>query len=181
MSISRREFLKHTFYTGLVGISAGYWGIPAVVEAKKKKHARIAKSKVVIIRNDKLRNKNKTINQDVVEDMLQRGMKEIFKKHRNPWAYLFNSKDIVGIKVNANAGYGLSSHPELVNGIINGLVSAGVKLDNIIVWDRTVRELKRAGFKINITGKGVKCYGTDMVGYTSEYMPIRLMCECVSQ
>ncbi|MFH1623651.1 MAG: DUF362 domain-containing protein, partial [Pseudomonadota bacterium] len=32
-------------------------------------------------------------------------------------------------------------------------------------WDRSTSELKRAGFKINVRGRGVRCFGTDMVGY----------------
>jgi hypothetical protein len=49
--------------------------------------------------------------------------------------------------------------------IIDGLVSAGVKPKNIIVWDAWNRELTRAGYTLNESDDGVRCYGTDRGKY----------------
>jgi uncharacterized protein (DUF362 family) len=68
--------------------------------------------------------------------------------------------------VNCLAGYGLSSHPELVAAIVDGLVSAGISREKIIVWDRAERELAAAGFK-SASVNGARVVATDSrgVGY----------------
>lgn len=77
------------------------------------------------------------------------------------WKELFTPKDRVGIKVNCLGGKGISTHPELVSAVVEGLKMAGVSERNIIVWDRLTRELEATGFKINWEGEGVRCFGTD--------------------
>jgi uncharacterized protein (DUF362 family) len=88
------------------------------------------------------------------------------------WRKFFKPNDTVGIKVNCLRGAGkyLSSHPELVDCIVNGLVGAGVPQEQIIVWDRFNSELQNAGYEINRDSRGVKCFGTDAegMGYSSE-------------
>lgn len=77
------------------------------------------------------------------------------------WKALFSAKDKVALKVNTLGGRGLSTNPEVVDAIVRGLVGAGVNESNILVWDRFNRELIRAGYKINQSGKGYRCYGTE--------------------
>lgn len=74
---------------------------------------------------------------------------------------LFKPTDIVGIKVNTLAGRGLSSHPELVLLLTDWLRDAGVRPNNIVIWDRSDRELEAAGFALNRSGTGVRCFGTN--------------------
>lgn len=104
------------------------------------------------------------------------------KTSEGAWKKLFTSKDVVGIKVNCLGGRMFSSHPSIVDAIIDGLREAGVRDENIIVWDRFSRELKAAGFPIHVTGKGVKYLGTDErgYGYTSEPIMHRSIGSCFS-
>jgi len=74
---------------------------------------------------------------------------------------LFRPTDVVGIKVNCLAGRGLSPSPQLIERLTFWLKQAGVPARNILVWDRTDRELKAAGFEIVRTGSGVRCAGTN--------------------
>jgi uncharacterized protein (DUF362 family) len=74
------------------------------------------------------------------------------------WGALFKRQDRVGIKVNT---LGLSTQPPVVDAIVQGLLRAGVKEQNIIIWDRLDVELDRAGFKLNRSGRGAQCRGTD--------------------
>jgi uncharacterized protein (DUF362 family) len=74
---------------------------------------------------------------------------------------LFRPNDVVGIKVNTLAGRGLSSHPELVLRLAKWLTDAGVAAGNIVIWDRAERELSEAGFRLNRSGSGVRCLGTN--------------------
>ena len=73
---------------------------------------------------------------------------------------LFRPSDVVGIKVNCIAGRGLSSRPEVALALANWLQAAGVSADRIVIWDRTERELRDAGFAPS-RGPGVKVLGTD--------------------
>jgi len=79
-------------------------------------------------------------------------------KAADAWKRLFKPRDVVAIKVSCIAGPGISTRPELVAGIVDSLRGAGVPDDNIIVYERTDRELTQAGFTLN-RGPGVKCYG----------------------
>jgi uncharacterized protein (DUF362 family) len=74
------------------------------------------------------------------------------------WGEFFKPNDRVGIKVNT---LGLSTHPAVVDAIVAGLTKAGVRDENILVWDRFDLELDRAGFKLNRSGRGARCRGTD--------------------
>ncbi|MBI4704560.1 MAG: DUF362 domain-containing protein [Deltaproteobacteria bacterium] len=74
---------------------------------------------------------------------------------------LFRPADVVGIKVNTIAGRGLSPHPELVLRLAGWLQEAGVAARNVVIWDRTDRELSGAGFALNRDGPGVRCLGTN--------------------
>jgi uncharacterized protein (DUF362 family) len=71
---------------------------------------------------------------------------------------LFGPGDRVGVKVNA---LGLSTNPVVVDAVVSGLKQAGVRDNNIIIWDRFDVELERAGFRLNRSGRGVQCRGTD--------------------
>ena len=44
------------------------------------------------------------------------------------------------------------------------LSGVGIREKNIIIWDRTNRELKDAGYKLNIGGAAFQVYGTDTAG-----------------
>ena len=99
------------------------------------------------------------------------------------WRELFGPKDVVGIKINCLSGRMLSSHPAIVEGIIQGLRKAGLPDDNIIVWDRFLRELEAAGYELNVSERGVKYAGTDAqgYGYTSEPILFRSIGSCFSR
>jgi hypothetical protein len=69
------------------------------------------------------------------------------------WRRFFEPDDVVGIKVNP-VGYrrrpdvvGSISSPEVVFEVVLGLKSAGVKPDNIIVFERYASEFREAGYE----------------------------------
>jgi hypothetical protein len=76
----------------------------------------------------------------------------------------------VGIKLNCLAGRGLSPQPPLVHALVGGLVAAGVKPDDIIVFERSERELREAGFTIE-RSKGPFFLGNDSLGMGYENQP----------
>ncbi len=112
------------------------------------------------------------IHQDVVNRMLKTGITKLLgaSDAKSAWSTLFTPDDIVGLKVNGLAGRGLSTHPQVTYGIVEGLKLAGIPEKSIVIWDKANRDLKRAGFKINTSKHGVKCFGTDALrggGYES--------------
>lgn len=74
---------------------------------------------------------------------------------------------VVGMKANCLTRFNPTSLP-LVDALTDIIVDASGKDENdIIVWDRSNRELKSAGFKLNASSFGRRCFGTDTdgVGY----------------
>jgi uncharacterized protein (DUF362 family) len=76
---------------------------------------------------------------------------------------LFRPGERIGIKLNCLAGSGLSPTPALVHALLKRLREAGHAPSNIVVFERSERELKRAGFEIN-HGPGVRFLGNDSRG-----------------
>jgi uncharacterized protein (DUF362 family) len=76
-------------------------------------------------------------------------------------ASLFRPDDTVGIKVNCLAGPGLSPRVELVEALVELIAKTGVKRKSIIVFERSSRELKRAGYQLRSYGGPYLCYGID--------------------
>jgi uncharacterized protein (DUF362 family) len=93
------------------------------------------------------------------------------------WKSLFPSIDaakVIAIKVNC-INSSLSTHPEVANAIANGLIQmmfgeTPFPANNIIIFDRTNWELESAGYTINTSATGVRCFGTNAsgVGYSTE-------------
>ncbi|MCP2604681.1 DUF362 domain-containing protein [Candidatus Aminicenantes bacterium AH-873-B07] len=50
-----------------------------------------------------------------------------------------------------------------------GGIIIGIKERNIIIWDRTNKELKGAGYRLNYNGSGIRIFGTDTRGINYEY------------
>jgi hypothetical protein len=75
------------------------------------------------------------------------------------WRSLFKAGEKVAIKVNAMANG--SVHPALVLAVTQRLQDNGILPEQITIYDRTTEELKNAGFPVNRTGKGVRCYSSD--------------------
>lgn len=139
-------------------------------------------STVVLARNDLVRDSKSRLIPDQVEKLLDNSMQQFFQVSRSElaWKKLFSKNDVVGIKVNCLAGRGISTSPELVDAIIEGVKKAGVPERNIVIWDRANRDLEKAGYSIQTNGNRVKCYGNDFVGYSSEVYEFGEVGSCIS-
>jgi uncharacterized protein (DUF362 family) len=84
------------------------------------------------------------------------------------WGQFVGPKDTVGIKVNPIGGMILSTKPEVVDAIIAGLLAAGVKKENLVIWDRRLFQLEEAGFTA-ARFPGVRILGTEMKGPNGEF------------
>jgi uncharacterized protein (DUF362 family) len=68
------------------------------------------------------------------------------------WASLVSPSDRIGIKISAAGGELFTTHHEVVNAIVDGLVAAGHSRGGIIVWDRSLGGIKDAGYRPGIDG-----------------------------
>lgn len=79
-------------------------------------------------------------------------------------AALFRPADRVGIKVNTIGGRAISTRPEVADALASRLRRAGLEAKNILIWDRTTRELRDAGYAPAAGRSGVRVFGTDADG-----------------
>src|SRR5213592_2943965 len=68
------------------------------------------------------------------------------------WRSLVSPNDRIGIKISAAGGELFTTHHDVVNAIVDGLVAAGHPRSSIIVWDRSLGGIKDAGYRAGIDG-----------------------------
>lgn len=83
---------------------------------------------------------------------------------KDAWGRIAGSGDVVGILLDLSDPK-LRTSKSMVKAVTRGLISAGVKKNDIIIWAPTARKLMSAGFKINWTSSGIRCVGADQLGY----------------
>jgi len=128
ISFSRRDFLKGTTLTTL-GVALGLVS-PEVLSSQEEK-----KEKVVLVRDKEVQNDDLRVDKNLLSKMLDSGMASLEGENdpAKSWKKLFNSKDIVGIKISMMM---TPTHKELIELIVANLLKAGVEDKNIYVWDR---------------------------------------------
>ena len=72
------------------------------------------------------------------------------------WGSLVSPNDKIGIKISAAGGELFTTHRDVVNAIVDGLVAAGHPRSSIIVWDRSLGGIKEAGYDSNAEGYRLK-------------------------
>ena len=126
--ITRREFIKSA--------SAAAIAAPALLSAQQDRAATPAgKSRVVLLRDISLLDENGQPRQDVVQEMLDTGLKTLTGKPdpQSAWKTIIKPDDIVGIK-NNRWGY-LQTTPQVQNALKTRILEAGVKDSNISIDD----------------------------------------------
>src|SRR5437660_2090220 len=97
-------------------------------------------------------------NSRVVREMVNRlvlvatGQSDVAKA----WASLVSPNDKIGIKISAAGGELFTTHHDVVNAIVDGLVAAGHPRNSIIIWDRSLGGIKDAGYRADADGYQLK-------------------------
>ena len=81
------------------------------------------------------------------------------------WRLFFKDKDSIGCKLNCLAGINMSTLPPLVKALQIALTNSGIKFRNFFGFERSRRELKRAGYSYK---SPVLTFATDEFGYSRE-------------
>ena len=118
-----------------------------------------------------IRSRKKTpLTKEELGSMLDRGIVSLtgIKDANEAWCSKFSRDDHVSIKVNCLGGIQMSSNPLITLALVDRLIMCGVRDKNIIIWDRSTRELKESGYPVRIGGNETQCFGTDEVGYYPE-------------
>ncbi len=162
--MKRRDFLKSSIYLsgGLFGaqpFSASCSGLPE-----------IQKSKIIISRDTNLHTNSTLIDSSRLEKILDNGMLSFFNvdKPVQAWKKLVKPDEVIGLKVNCLSGLG-STYPDLVYLIAERLQEAGIRPEDIIIWDRQNSDLEDGKFKIRDRGKGIRCIGNDILGFEGDF------------
>ena len=151
---TRREFIKQS-----VAVAGGtaLMGVP--LACGKRQLAE--KSRVVSAAADDMLIGQK-YNPDAVHRAFEKGLMELTGEGslENAWASMVSPDDVVGIKINCLGAPKVSSSMESIQETIAGLKTAGVKENNIIVWDARDWMFQRTGLKLNDGTEGVRIMGS---------------------
>lgn len=81
------------------------------------------------------------------------------------WLSLVSTQDVVGIKVFSSPGARSGTRPFVVEAVVKGLLAAGISPQHIIIWDKELADLRRAGY-VTLAGRyGVRAMGSLDEGY----------------
>jgi hypothetical protein len=98
----------------------------------------------------------------VVQDMLRSGMLQWTGKAdlKSAWLSVVSPKDVVGLKVFSHPGASSGTRPAVVEAVVQGLLLAGVRPTNIIVWDKLLLDLRLAGYTDLATRYDIRLAGS---------------------
>jgi uncharacterized protein (DUF362 family) len=150
--ITRREFVEKSAKTVAAGILLSSGAAPAKNPAKK--------SKVVEVYAQAAVPSGREIDAKKVREMVRRGMQSLTGS-ADPFKKLFSPKDTVGLKINCLGRPRIYTHHELIDAFAKELIAAGVKPENVVVWDRFQEHMQDCGFEMNAKGPGVRTRATE--------------------
>lgn len=112
------------------------------------------------------------LDEDAASELLDQAMMKFTGRAsaKEAWRDIVLPDDIVGIKINPLGGPELSTHPIIVDKIVEGLYGAGVLKKQIIIWDRFENHLLNAGYPIKQDEGEVQIIASDTegIGYDDE-------------
>ncbi len=121
-----------------------------------------------------------------VRAMIDKGLMELTGAPAVPdaWRAFFSAGDVVGIKVNPTGQPHISTSREVLQAVIAGLRSAGVRASNVLVYDRYENMFLDGGYdkclppdvRWTTATKQISQFQLDMEGYDEEhYMEMALL------
>jgi hypothetical protein len=165
-SVSRREFLR-IGATASVGLAASRIWMPRISSANPQNTSR-----VVVVTDVEVLD-GSTIRPDIVRIMIDEGIKALTGTGTpaEAWLALFPDLSVdlaVGLKINT-INSNLPSHPAVTLTMAESLAETPVAMgtypeNQMLIWDRWGWELEAAGYTINTSTEGVRCFATDSAG-----------------
>ena len=81
------------------------------------------------------------------------------------WASLVSPTNVVGVKVFAAPGPTVGTRPAVAAAVVQGLLAAKIPASQIVIWDRRLTDLQRAGFSELAAQLGVRVAGAADTGW----------------
>jgi uncharacterized protein (DUF362 family) len=149
----RREFIGRTVAAGV--------GVMALGRTRAFGEEDKPRSVVVKALRDNATSARK-IDAAVVKEMVNAAVCKLSGKAKpeDAWKTYVKPDDVVGVKINCLFGVGAATHPEVTAAVVEGVQTAGVPADRVIVWDRSDGDLKKSGYTVN-RGAGVRVIGVN--------------------
>jgi uncharacterized protein (DUF362 family) len=163
---NRRDFLANCF-AGVVSLASS--AVAPATDAQTPE-SKPHQSKVVHAQDALLRGSGATVNPNRIGNLLDRAIETLYGS-ADPvrcWSRIAHPGQRVALKVNTLGGRGLSTNVQLVEAVCERLQSAGVRTQDIVIFDRDTAELERAGFHVRMGGSQVQCFGTDRAGFEDD-------------
>lgn len=133
-TLGRRAFLQAGFAAGAARPALGL--------------AADEKSRVVAATSSRVFGEGNALKQDAAQDLVDAAVCALTGEQSAAaaWRHFVKPNDTVGIKASCLAGERLSTRIEVVRAIARGLQAAEVRPQRILVWDRKLSDLTRAGY-----------------------------------
>lgn len=157
-NVTRRQFIERTAAAGAGLVGAAMLGTGELTGTQQAPKL----SRVALIRSQSVMAADSQPRLDKLLEMLDIAVQHVFDTDnvQQAWEQVAASDDVVAIKVNC-IGPHLNSSVPVVQAVTTRLIDLGIPANNIIVFDRTTEELRKAGFPVQTEGDGVRIYGTD--------------------
>lgn len=158
--MNRRDFLKAAG-AGAAFVAAAGLG-PHLARAAASGRGPV----VAVIRAPGLNKKGRVEQIKIFSKMIETGLAKASGTGANAsLKNLFSGANMISMKVNPVGARTMATNPSMTKALCEMLADSGVKQNGIIIWDRSSAELSAAGYKINKSKTGVRCAGTDDLGY----------------
>ena len=135
-------------------------------QASPTEHATTPKVKVLIA-TDKDATTAFTPNPEAIHRLFDRALIRYSGKPdiAAAWRTVVKTQDVVGIKVFSRPGANSGTRSPVVAAMVEGLLAAGLPATNIIIWDKSMTDLKAAGYLELGTKYGVRIESAVQAGY----------------
>jgi hypothetical protein len=102
-----------------------------------------------------------------IQAMVDRGMTTLTGTSTTTaaWLSLVSTQDIIGIKVFSEPGPNSGTRPAVATAVVQGLLSAGIPPQQIVIWDKYQSDLRLAGFSGLARRFGIRVAGSAEAGY----------------
>jgi uncharacterized protein (DUF362 family) len=158
---SRRDFLK-TAATGALLLGSK----TAVGMAAAEPHA-AAKSRVVVARDPHVFSSPGTLDESKVLALLDRAIRSYtgIEKPVDAWRHIVPVGKTIGLKVNGLGSKGIATHTALTHAVCERLQQAGVKPQNIIIWEQRTDFLRACGYEHTNDPSHIRMLSSEKFGY----------------
>jgi len=154
---ARREFLK---IMAAAGAGAVFSSMPQIKAQAASKYPHWGK--VVLVRDDKA-TEGSNVNQAIINNMLNEAINVL--TDGGGWNSLFPNFQVgetVAIKVNCLARR-MSTHWEIIEEIINGLIKVGFRPKDIVVYDTFASLIKAPKYELKTDPENLRVMATDQL------------------